>query len=122
MFTIDIDRKILHHVPDRQSDSQMNLGHRCPPTLEHIYIEHGQAWFQLKEHLEQAHVSHPNDSVVEECPLDDVVDDEVEQDIEITVAIQDDAWHASSEWKWLQAQFGCQRMHNEELMVVPCRG
>ena len=89
---------------------------------EHIYIEHGQAWFQLKEHLEQAHVSHPNDSVVEECPLDDVVDDEAEQDIEIAVAIQDDAWHASSEWKRLQAQFGCQRMHNEELMVVPCRG
>ena len=65
-------------------------------------------------------VSHLNDSVAEEHPLDDVVDDEVEQDIEIAVAIQDDAWHASSEQKQLWAQFGCWRMHNEELMVAPC--
>jgi CxC6 like cysteine cluster associated with KDZ transposases len=87
---------------------------------ECIYIECGQAQFQLKECLERACVSHPNDSIAEEHPLDDVVDDEVEQDIEITVAIQDDTWHASSEWKQLQAQFGHQRTHNEELMVVPC--
>jgi len=36
------------------------------------------------------------------------------------IAIQDDAWHAHSEWKQLWAQFGCRRMHNEELIVAPC--
>ena len=87
---------------------------------ERIYVERGQARFQLKERLEQAHVSHPNDSVAEERPLDDVVDDEAEQDIEIAVAIQDDAQHASSERKRLWAQFGHWRTHNEELMVAPC--
>jgi CxC6 like cysteine cluster associated with KDZ transposases len=87
---------------------------------ECIYVKCGQARFQLKERLERACVSHPNDSVAKERPLNDVVDDEAEQDIEIAVSIQDDARHASSEWKQLWAQFGCQRMHNEELMVAPC--
>ena len=58
--------------------------------------------------------------MVEECALDDVVDDDVEQEIEIATAIQNDAQHAHSERKWLWVQFGCRQTHNEELMVAPC--
>jgi hypothetical protein len=87
---------------------------------ERIYVERGQARFQLKERLERARISHPNDSVAEERALDNVVDDEAEQEIEIAVAIQDDARHAVSERKRLRAQFGRRRTHNEELMVAPC--
>ncbi|KAF8219768.1 hypothetical protein L208DRAFT_1337863, partial [Tricholoma matsutake] len=88
--------------------------------VEHIYIEHGQAQIQLKEHLERACISHLNDSVAEEHVLDDVADDEAEQEIEIAVTIQSNACQADSVCKHLQAQFGHRRTHNEELIVVPC--
>jgi CxC5 like cysteine cluster associated with KDZ transposases/CxC6 like cysteine cluster associated with KDZ transposases len=58
---------------------------------ERIHIQHGQAWFQLKERLERAWVAHPNDSIAEEPKADDVVDDEAEQEIEITTALQNNA-------------------------------
>jgi hypothetical protein len=87
---------------------------------ECIHIEHGQARFQLKECLERACVSHPNDSVAEERVLDDVADNDAEQEIEIAVAIQNNAHQADSEHKRLQAQFGRRRTHNEELIVAPC--
>jgi hypothetical protein len=56
---------------------------------ERIRVEHGQACFQLKDHLERACISHPNDSIAEECALDDVLGDDTEREIGIAIAIQD---------------------------------
>ena len=87
---------------------------------EHIYLKRSQARFQLKDRLERARVAHPSDSIAEERTLDDVVDDEVEQDIEVAAAIQNDARTSNSHRKKLRAQFGRRRTHNEQLIVAPC--
>jgi hypothetical protein len=86
---------------------------------ERVHIERGQARFQLKDRLERARVAHPNDSIAEGHPADDV-DDELEQDIEIAVAIQNHARNADTQRKRLRAQFGRRRTHNEQLVVAPC--
>ena len=87
---------------------------------ERIYLQRSQARFQLKDRLERARVAHPSDSIAEERTLDDVVDDEVEQDIEVAAAIQNDVRDSNSRRKKLRAQFGQKRTHNEQLIVAPC--
>ncbi|KAF8234257.1 hypothetical protein L208DRAFT_1550813 [Tricholoma matsutake] len=100
----------------RQKDSCV-CGDLQHIEAERIHVQHGQARFQLKECLERAWVAHPNDSVAEQQISDDL---EVEEDIEIAVAIQNDACNVDTQWKKLQAQFGWRRTHNEELIVAPC--
>jgi hypothetical protein len=66
---------------------------------EQIHVERGQARFQLKSCLERARVSHLNDSITEDCMLDDVADDEAEQEIEIAAALQNHACDADIQHK-----------------------
>jgi hypothetical protein len=87
---------------------------------ERIHVERGQARFQLKDRLERARVSHPNDRIAEDRVLDDVADDEAEQEIDIAAALQNDARDTDFQHKRLRAQFGRRRTHNEELIVAPC--
>jgi hypothetical protein len=99
-----------------------------------IYIQRGQARFQLKNQLERARVAHPNDAISEERSWDEVVDGEEEVDIELgegtdesgeagfntAAAIQTEARERYTERRKLRAQFGRRRSHNEQIIVAPC--
>ena len=81
--------------------------------VERIHRERGQARFQLKEHLQQARVAHPNDAVAEENSSEADVDDEAE-DFEIGDS------QKTEKKERIRAQFGRKRTHNEQIIVTPC--
>ncbi|KAG1888085.1 hypothetical protein F4604DRAFT_1570170, partial [Suillus subluteus] len=123
-------------------------GHRTCLTPAHQHVEktyqlHGQSRFQLQEYLACSRVAHLNDAVGQDIDISTLHPSEVEegtismfldilwlknQDNMVTLCtlalpVIDSSSDPTSEQptrRRLKAMFGCQRMHNEQLMVAPC--
>lgn len=119
-------------------------------AVECTYQLRGQSRFQLQQRLQRSQVAHPTDSVAQDVPLDDLVDDApLEEDYILnvdadgrvqatvtpnsgTTTSADEAvatTHESSSsssssssatGRKLRARFGRRRTHNEQLVVAPC--
>lgn len=50
--------------------------------MEQVHCEKGQGTFRLKEHLQCAHVSHPNDAIAKEANDMELIDTDNEEDFE----------------------------------------
>jgi hypothetical protein len=79
--------------------------------FERIHRERGQARFQLKERLERARVTHPNDALAEEHEIRDGVDEYA-----INHPDEDPLKHTSK----IRAKFTRDRTHNEQVITSPC--
>jgi hypothetical protein len=101
-------------VPDSRVCS--DLTHQ---EVERVHRERGQGRFQLKERLQRARVSHPNDAVAKETNVTEIIDtDNEEEDFEVDDP-QEQENNGKSK-KQLRAQFGRKRTHNEQIVVAPC--
>ena len=84
--------------------------------VEQVHCEKDQGRFQLKEHLQCAHVSHPNDAIAKEANDMELINTDDEEDFEVN----DTQEQVSDGRKQLQAQFGHKHTHNEQIIVAPC--
>ncbi|KAG1841134.1 hypothetical protein DFJ58DRAFT_666720, partial [Suillus subalutaceus] len=93
-------------------------------AVEAAYTERGQARFQLREHLERAHVSNPSSSNTRDIAVDEIDDDSpLEEDFDVNErdeVVMNAAATPQRTNRKVKAQFGCKRTHNEQLFVAPC--
>ena len=91
-------------------------------AVENVHNIHGQARFQLKEHLCHAQFAHPGDAFpVEAANIFQLVDDNTEEDFGFNGRGQSiPVKEHTTQKKTLRAQFGCKRTHNKQLFIAPC--
>jgi hypothetical protein len=91
-------------------------------AIEKAYMQHSQACFQLQEHLRHAYVAMPMNSDANDVAIADLeADDPLEEEFNVPVVGEGSAEMTKlTKSKKLHGKFGCNRTHNEQLIIVPC--